>query len=169
LEEKYMATDTTYQLSQPPTMKTQMLIRKPAGAVFEAFVDPAITTKFWFTKSSGRLEPGAEIRWEWEIYNVSATVRVKEIERNSRIVIEWGDEENGFTIVEWRFKPWKDETTFVTITEKGYRGDGDQMVARAIDSMGGFSFVLAAAKALLEHEIVLTLTADHAPDGVQEQ
>jgi len=80
----------------------------------------------------------------------------------------WGDEENGFTTVEWRFRSWKDETTFVTITETGYRGDGDQMVARAIDSMGGFSFVLAAAKALLEHDIVLTLTADHAPEGVQE-
>ena len=164
-----MATDTKYRLTQPPTMKTQMLIRKPASAVFEAFADPAITTKFWFTKSSGRLEPDTEIRWEWEMYHVAATVRVKQIERNSRIVIEWGDEENGFTTVEWRFKSWKDETTFVTITETGYRGDGDQMVARAIDSMGGFSFVLAAAKALLEHDIVLTLTADHAPAGVQEQ
>jgi uncharacterized protein YndB with AHSA1/START domain len=150
-------------------MKTQMLIRKPVGDVFEAFVDPAITTKFWFTRSSGRVEPGAEIQWEWEMYHVSAKVRVKEIEPNSRIVIEWGDEENGFTTVEWRFYPRKDDTSFVTISETGFSGDGDQIVAHAIDSMGGFSFVLAAAKALLEHDIVLTLTADHAPDGVEER
>ena len=150
-------------------MKTQMLIRKPVRDVFEAFADPAITTKFWFTKSSGRVEPGANIKWEWEMYGVSANVRVKEVEQNSRIVIEWGDEERGFTTAEWRFSPWKDETTFVTITEKGFSGDGDQIVARAIDSMGGFSFVLAAAKALLEHNIVLTVTADHAPEGVEER
>jgi catechol 2,3-dioxygenase-like lactoylglutathione lyase family enzyme len=33
-----------------------MLIRKPAAEVFEAFVDPDVTTHFWFTKGSGRLE-----------------------------------------------------------------------------------------------------------------
>ena len=164
-----METDSAYQLKKPPTMKTQMLIRKPVADVFEAFVDPAITTKFWFTRSSGRVEPGAHIRWEWEMYHVSAKVNVKEVERNSRIVIEWGDEENGLTTVEWRFSPRKGETTFVTITEKGFSGNGDEVVARAIDSMGGFSFVLAAAKALLEHNIVMTLTADHAPEGVEER
>jgi len=30
--------------------KVEMLIRKPLDEVFEAFVDPTITTKFWFTK-----------------------------------------------------------------------------------------------------------------------
>lgn len=163
-----MSSTDNYRLTRPPTMKTQMLIRKPAREVFEAFVDPEITTKFWFTRSSGRLEPGADIRWEWEMYHVSAKVRVKEVDQNSRIVIEWGDEESGFTTVEWRFYPWEAETTFVTISESGFSGDGDQIVARAIDSMGGFSFVLAAAKALLEHGIVLTLTADHSPEGIEK-
>lgn len=160
-----MASDNTH-LTHPPTMKTQMLIRRPAREVFEAFVDPAITTRFWFTKSSGRLEPGADIHWEWEMYHVSAQVKVKEIEPNSRIVMKWGDEKSGFTTVEWRFFPQKDDTTFVIITEQGFSGNGDLMAARAIDSMGGFSFVLAAAKALLEHDIVLTLTADHSPAGI---
>ena len=163
-----MTSDTIYQLTRPPVMKTQMLIRKPARDVFAAFADPTITTKFWFTKSNGRVEPGATLEWEWEMYNVSAKVRVKEVEPNRRIVIEWGDDEHGFTTVEWRFFPWKDDTTFVTITEKGYIGDGDQVVARAVDSMGGFSYVLAAAKALLEHNIVLAVTADHAPEGTGE-
>ena len=59
-----------------------MLIRKPVNQVFEAFVDPAITTKFWFTKSSGKLEKGKQIKWEWEMYNVSSDVEVKEILQN---------------------------------------------------------------------------------------
>ena len=39
----------------PPIAKAQMLIRKPVSEVFTAFVDPAVTTRFWFTKSSGQL------------------------------------------------------------------------------------------------------------------
>jgi hypothetical protein len=33
-------------LQNAPVAKTQMLIRKPAAEVFEAFVNSAITTKF---------------------------------------------------------------------------------------------------------------------------
>ena len=43
------------QMRTDPVVTAAMLIRRPASEVFEAFVDPDITTKFWFTKSSGRL------------------------------------------------------------------------------------------------------------------
>jgi len=33
-----------------------MLIRKPVEQVFEAFINPEITIKFWFSKSTGRLD-----------------------------------------------------------------------------------------------------------------
>src|SRR5262245_40179420 len=111
-----MANDSAYQLTRPPAMKTQMLIRKPVNEVFEAFAEPTITSQVWFNKSSGRPEKGREIEWEWERYNVSAKVRVKEIERDRRIVIDWGHEQRGFTTVEWRFTAI-DDTTFVTIGE----------------------------------------------------
>jgi len=52
------------QLKQVPITKTRMLIRKPVVDVFEAFVNPDITTKFWFTKSSGRLEAGKQVQWD---------------------------------------------------------------------------------------------------------
>jgi cytidylate kinase len=52
----------------------------------------------------------------------------------------------------------------VTITNSGFAGSGDEAVSRAIDSMGGFSFVLAGLKAWLEHGISLNLVPDHAPD-----
>jgi len=42
----------------PSARAAEMLVRKPVGEVFEAFVDPAITSRFWFTRSSGRLEAG---------------------------------------------------------------------------------------------------------------
>jgi uncharacterized protein YndB with AHSA1/START domain len=49
-----------HQLTQMPIAKSEMLIRKPPAQVFEAFVDPEITRKFWFTKSTGRLETGKQ-------------------------------------------------------------------------------------------------------------
>jgi uncharacterized protein YndB with AHSA1/START domain len=38
-----------------------ILIRRPAAEVFNAFMDPAVTTKFWFTKSSGKLDKGKTV------------------------------------------------------------------------------------------------------------
>ena len=108
-----------------PIVKTQMLIRKPVEDVFEAFVNPAITAKFWFTKSSGRLEAGRQVRWEWEMYGVSAEVHVKAIERPSRILIEWNDPP---LPVEWLFTSRPDKTTLVTISNWGFRGSDDEVV-----------------------------------------
>jgi hypothetical protein len=36
-----------------PTVNVGMLIRRPPEEVFQAFVDPAISTKFWFTVREG--------------------------------------------------------------------------------------------------------------------
>lgn len=152
-------------LKNPPLVKAQMLIRKPVADVFEAFVNPALTTRFWFSKSSGRLEPGKEIRWDWEMYGVSTQVRVKAVEQDRRILIEWDDPP---CPVEWLFSPRADHTTMVTITNWGFRGNDDEVVAQAIDSMGGFTMVLAGLKALLEHGVVLNLVADHFPDGLAQ-
>ena len=52
------------ELTQLPVTSTGMLIRKPVAEVFEAFINPNITTKFWFTKGSGRLEAGKQVQWE---------------------------------------------------------------------------------------------------------
>ena len=155
------------QLKQVPITKTAMLIRKPVAEVFEAFVDPDITTKFWFTKSSGRLEVGKQVQWEWEMYGISIPVTAKAIEQNKRIVIEWPGY-GGPTTVEWIFAPQKDDTTFVSVTETGFTGDGDELVKQVADSTQGHSLVLAGLKALLEHDVKLNLVADRYPKGIAE-
>ena len=155
------------QLTQVPISKTGMLIRRPVEDVFEAFISPEITTKFWFTKSSGRLEAGRQILWEWEMYNVSASVTVKAIEQNKRIVIEWPGY-SGSSTVEWIFAPQNDGTTFVSITEAGFTGNGDELVKQVAASTQGFTLVLAGLKALLEHNIQLNLVADRYPEGIEQ-
>lgn len=155
------------QLTQMPMTKTAMLIRRPVAEVFDAFINPDITTKFWFTKSSGRLEAGKQVQWEWEMYGVGAPVTVKGIELNQRLVIEWPGY-SGLTTVEWTFAPQADGTTFVSITETGFAGNGDELVKQVTDSTQGFSLVLAGLKALLEHNIQLNLVGDRFPQGVEE-
>jgi uncharacterized protein YndB with AHSA1/START domain len=156
-----------FQLTQVPMTKTGMLIRRPVVDVFEAFINPDITTKFWFTKSSGRLEAGKQVQWDWEMYNVSISVTVKAIEPNKRIAIEWPGY-SGPTTVEWTFAPQEDGMTFVNITEAGFTGDGDELVKQVADSTQGFTLVLAGLKAFLEHNIRLNLVADRYPKGIEE-
>ncbi|WP_232816228.1 hypothetical protein [Chryseobacterium capnotolerans] len=45
-------------MSSTVYVEAQMLIRKPIEDVFEAFINPEVTTNFWFTKSTGKLEEG---------------------------------------------------------------------------------------------------------------
>lgn len=155
------------ELTQVPAMETGMLIRKPAREVYEAFVDPAVTTKFWFTHGSGRLEVGKTIEWRWAMFDVSAGVVAKALEPGKRIAIEWPGE-HGMTHVEWRFEAQRDETTFVRVRETGFSGDGDAIVKQVADSTQGFSLVLAGAKAYLEHALLLNLVADRYPKGIEK-
>jgi uncharacterized protein YndB with AHSA1/START domain len=159
----------TLQLTQPPVAKAEMLIRKPVAQVFAAFVDPAITTQFWFTQSSGKLEADKHIQWDWEMYGASAQVQVKALEPNRRLQIEWGGADEPMTTVEWTFTPLADETTFVSITNSGFQGSGDELVQQVIGATEGFTLVLAGAKALLEHNIQLKLVSDRFPAGLESR
>ena len=142
--------------------KAEMLIRRPVSEVFEAFINPDITTKFWFTKSSGRLLPGKKVRWEWEMYNAATEVDVKEIEPNKRILIEWSGPDHP-TTVEWIITPRPDNTTIVSITNSGFHGNQEEIEIEAVGSTEAFTLVLAGLKALLEHNINLNLIADRFP------
>ncbi|HEV8137847.1 MAG TPA: SRPBCC family protein [Pyrinomonadaceae bacterium] len=150
---------------QAPIAKAQMLIRKPVAEVFEALVNPELTSRFWFSKSSGRMSPGKKLRWDWEMYGVFANVDVKEFEQNRLILIEWNGPDNP-SLVEWTFEPQAADRTLVVVKNWGFHGDADKIVAEAINSTSGFSFLLAALKAFLEHGLELNLVVDHDPSAL---
>jgi uncharacterized protein YndB with AHSA1/START domain len=150
------------QDTPPPRSRTEMLVRKPAAEVFEAIVNPDITTQFWFTKGTGRLELGTTVRWDWEMYDVSAEVTPKVIEPDERVVIEWPGY-SGPTTVEWILTAQPDGTTYVQISESGFTGDPDEVMSYVVDSTQGFTWMLAGLKAFLEHGVRLNLTADAHP------
>ena len=149
-----------------PVATAGMLIRKPVDVVLDAFVDPAVTTKFWFTHSTGRLDPGATVIWTWAMYGASTDVRVKAVEPR-RLLIDW-DTAASPTEVEWTFAE-RGEHCFVEVANRGFRTDE---VAKAIDSTGGFSLVLGAAKIWLEHGIdrrfIVNRHRDHHVEGWSE-
>lgn len=153
--------------SLQPVAKAEMLIRRPVAEVFAAFVDPAITANFWFSKGSGPLEAGQEVEWTWEMYGFSVPVKVLAIEENRRILVEWPGDPTPTTI-EWIFTARPDDTTFVTTKNAGFQGEPAAVLQQAIDATEGFTFVLAGAKAWLEHGIGLNLVADRHPDGIVE-
>ncbi|PYF77397.1 SRPBCC family protein [Pedobacter nutrimenti] len=140
-----------------PAVTAQMLIRKPVSIVFEAFIDPQITKNFWFTKGSAKLETGKTVTWEWEMYQVSSTVLVKEIIPDKKITVEW-DEYS--TTVDFEFEALSDQNTYVTISQYGFKTSGDELLTEINNASGGFTTVLDGLKAYLEHGLLLHLIAD---------
>ncbi|HWJ26525.1 MAG TPA: SRPBCC family protein [Flavisolibacter sp.] len=143
------------------TVETQMLIRKPVATVFQAFIDPEITTQFWFTRSTGKLEEGKTVTWFWDMYGLSANVLTKEIIPNQLISTEWGDPA---TTVDYTFMALSDDTTYVVIKNYGFKQTGDELIQAIKDNTGGFTTVLDGLKAWLEHNIQLNLVLDKFPN-----
>ena len=150
-----------------PEVKQQLLIRVPAEVAYNAFANPEITTQFWFSHSDGRVETGSTLVWEWRMFGCSTRVNVIDATPHSRILIQWG-EPSRRSSVEWKFESRAADATLVTIRNFELSGTNEEKIAEAIDSMGGFSLVLASCKALLEHGVRLNVIADHAPDALVE-
>ncbi|MBK0369995.1 SRPBCC family protein [Flavobacterium agrisoli] len=145
-----------------PAATTAMMIRKPVDLVFNAFVDPAITSQFWFTKGTNKLVEGQVVIWTWEMYNVEIPVTVLTIVENQKIGIEWGNYQEK-TIVDFEFKVLNNDKTFVTITNYGFQGTSDTIIKNITDSVGGFTWVLAGLKSYLEHGLNMNFIADRFP------
>jgi uncharacterized protein YndB with AHSA1/START domain len=152
-------------MNNKPTADAQMLIRKPVSEVFQAFVDPTITTKFWFTKSTGRLVEGATVVWEWEMYNVRDEVRVDKLVRDQVIKITWGDPKSK---VDFDFQKAGPDKTFVKITCYDFTQTDGELIDIIKDYTGGFTVVLDGLKAYLEHDVILNLIEDKFPKEIAE-
>ncbi len=148
-----------------PIVECQMMIRRAISEVFDAFINPSITTKFWFTKASGKLEEGKTVTWEWKMYNVSADIQVLEVIPEQLIKIQW---EDPATYVDFIFSPMNEEQTYVIIKHYGFHQEGDHLIAAIKNNTAGFTTVLDGLKAYLEHGIVLNLVRDKFPQIAQK-
>lgn len=143
-----------------PTIETQMLIRKPINDVFNAFINPEITTQFWFSHSTGKLEQGKTVEWRWAKYEVTAQVKVLNITENRLIQVIWGDPKS---TVDFIFEQVNAEQTYLKIRNYDIPLQGAELIAFVVDATGGFTTVIDNLKAYLEHGIKLNLIDDKFP------
>lgn len=143
-----------------PTIETQMLIRKPVAEVFQAFIDPEITSKFWFDSSTGKLEQGKTVQWTWSKYQVDTQVKVLTIIENKQIQVVWGDPKS---TVDFIFEEVSPNKTYLRIRNYDIPLQGAELIKFIIDATGGFTTVVDNLKAYLEHGLKLNLIEDKFP------
>lgn len=146
-----------------PAAKAAMLIRKPVHEVFEAMVNPDITSKFWFSKGKGRLDKDRNVEWVWEMYGVSATVTVQQVVTDSSIAFTWGEEDIPTNVL-ITFTAKGDNATFVSVEEKGWPADMPELIERIAGQTEGWALVMAAMKAYLEQGVRIKVVEDRHPD-----
>ena len=141
-------------LTKAPVAVAEMLIRRPVAEVFEESTRERAENELLELVFPGRHPYGRDPKGDED--------SVKAVEPHARILVEWPGYGSS-TTVEWIFTAREDGSTFVSITNAGFGGDGDQATHDAISSTEGFTIVLAGLKALLEHGLQLNLVADRFP------
>lgn len=135
-------------------IKAALMIGKPVHEVFEAIVDPAKMSNYFISKSSGRMEEGKTLTWEFPEMVMEFPVHIKKIDPDKYISYTWNDFRDGTeTLVEFTLTP-KDNATFVTVTEKSRDNDETGMKWLKSNTEGWANF-LACLKAYLEYGINL--------------
>ena len=145
-------------MSEPKSVQhatAEMLIRRPPGEVFSAFVNPTLLRKFWLSDASGPLAPGARVRWKFMVPGAEADVVVRRFEAPSHLAFDWSQGH-----VDMKFTAVDDEGTRVTVTVSGF--DPRQLLEQATQTIEGFSIVLCDLKTLLESGSSANLVRDKA-------
>jgi uncharacterized protein YndB with AHSA1/START domain len=135
--------------------EVQLKIQKPVADVFEAVVDPKRLTGYFTKTASGRLAEGATVMWSFAEAPGEYPVKVREVVKDQRIVLEWEATEGGYdTRVEMLFKPLDGGATMVQIRESGWR-DTPKGLESSYGNCGGWMHMLCCLKAYVEHGLNL--------------
>ena len=134
----------------------EMLIRRPPGEVFAAFVNPTSLRKFWLEDASGPLAPGARVRWKFLVPGAEADVVVRRFEAPRHLAFDWPE---GMR-VDMKFSPVDGGATQVTVAVSGF--DPRRLLEQATGTVEGFSIVLCDLKTLLESGNSANLVRDKA-------
>lgn len=142
-----------------PIAKVDLLIRRPAADVFDAFVDPARLCVFWLDHASAPLAAGARVDWHFKVPGATARTEVTTFQPPHRLEFAWSDGVE----VSMRFEPEgvDRQATVLTLEARGF-GDGANAVAVAVEATEGFTLVVGDLKAWLETGRVVGLVQDKA-------
>jgi uncharacterized protein YndB with AHSA1/START domain len=139
--------------NQTLEIKAALQILKPVNEVFEAIVDPNKMSNYFISKSSGKMEEGKQIMWQFPEFDMEFPIRVGKITKNKYISYFW-DAEGSELLVEMTLTPKGEGSTLVTVTEKG-RNNDEAGIKWLKGNTEGWANFLACLKAYLEYRINL--------------
>ncbi len=132
------------------TVQATLQIQKPVLEVFEAIVNPVHMTNYFITESSGRMETGKELTWEFGDFPGKFPVKVIEVHTNQSVWFVWDEE----TVVKITLVSQPDNSTVVKVTE-GEKELSHENLQWLIGNTFGWGNFLDCMKAYLEYGINL--------------
>jgi uncharacterized protein YndB with AHSA1/START domain len=107
------------------TAQATLQIQKPVSEVFEAIVNPVHLTQYFISESSGRMETGKELTWEFGDFPGKFPVKVTEVQTNQSVSFVWDEE----TVVKITLEAQPDNRTVVKVNTFGWGNFLDCMKA----------------------------------------
>ena len=97
-------------------------IQKPNDQVFEAIVNPEHMCQYFISASSGKMEEGAELIWNFPEFNGDVPIRVGKITPNLLVTYYWSINDVEVEVA-MELEERADGSTVVRITEKEMEND----------------------------------------------
>lgn len=150
-----MAVVTTDRQATEPAMdlrfQVHAKIAKPVAEVFDAVYNPKKLSAYFTTGgASAPLDEGTTVRWAFHDFPDSFPVRVRTVERDTLIELEWESGEGGYdTKVRMEFEALDDRSTLVRISEWGWR-QTPKGLASSYDNCSGWTQMLCCLKVFVE-------------------
>lgn len=136
------------------SISTSLQINKTPEAVFEAIIDPAHMTHYFISKSSGNMEDGKTLEWEFPEFPGSFPVRILAIKPYENITFEWDGDTQALTVTIHLEPRNNGEATLVKVEEKEMNNN-DEGLNWLKNNTAGWANFLACLKAYLEYGINL--------------
>ena len=127
-------------------------IGKPVSEVFHAVYSPEKLSGYFTTGgASAPLDEGTVVTWDFHDFPGAFPVKVIEMRKNEKIVLEWAIGENeGVTRVEIIFEPLDEAATLVKIRESGWPPKSQEMLNKSYGNCMGWSQMLLCLKVFVE-------------------
>lgn len=143
-------------MAEEPRARVSIYIEAKPEVVYDAFIDPAILTKFWLSSASGPLTLGNEVHWKFLVEGAEARTRATRMIPGEQLAWDWGDSKVAISFEAMA------EGTAVTLVNDHFNQPGMTKIESALNGTEGFSIVLADLKTLLESGESAGITAAKA-------
>ncbi|WP_339886761.1 SRPBCC domain-containing protein [uncultured Flavobacterium sp.] len=134
-------------------IEVAMQIQKPVHQVFDAIINPDTMSYYFISKSTGMMDEGSELIWNFPEFEMDCPVRVGKIIKDEYISFYWLVDEIEL-LVEMTLTEKENNSTLVTITEKSRDNDLKGLKWLSGNSFGWANF-LTCLKGYLEYRIKL--------------